>query len=69
MVFVTSWWMGWGNLLTTPLIWMSFLLIYVLVWVYQLIVLRHQAQRINQALEERQSGSQTEAKQANQKKD
>lgn len=53
VVYVTSLVLGWGNLLTTPFIWLSFLVIYALVWLYQVQVQHQQTKRINQALKER----------------
>lgn len=54
VVSVTSLWMGWGNILKTPLIWILFLIIYGLVWLYQVQIQHRQTQRINQALKNRQ---------------
>ncbi|MCY7067538.1 DUF3021 domain-containing protein [Streptococcus oralis] len=42
---------GWGSALLSPLLWFFFLLIYGLIWLYQIWQTHKLTQRINQALE------------------
>ena len=44
---------GWGSALLSPLLWFFFLLIYGLIWLYQIWQTHKLTQRINQALEDK----------------
>ena len=44
---------GWGSALWSPLLWFFFLLIYGLIWLYQIWQTHKLTQRINQALEDK----------------
>ena len=44
---------GWGSALWSPLLWFCFLLIYGLIWLYQIWRTHKLTQQINQALEDK----------------
>ena len=44
---------GWGSALWRPLLWFFFLLIYGLIWLYQIWQTHKQTQKINQALKDK----------------
>jgi len=50
---LTSLFFGWGSALWSPLLWFFFLLIYGLIWLYQIWQTHKLTQRINQALEDK----------------
>ena len=53
ILVLTSLFFGWGSALWSPLIWFFFLLIYGLIWLYQVWQTHKLTQRINQALEDK----------------
>ena len=50
ILVLTSLFFGWGSDLWSPLLWFFFLLIYGLIWLYQVWQTHKLTQRINQAL-------------------
>ena len=53
ILVLTSLIFGWGAALWNPLLWFFFLLIYGLIWLYQIWRTHKLTQRINQALEDK----------------
>ena len=53
VLVLTSLFFGWGSALWSPLLWFCFLLIYGLIWLYQIWQTHKLTQRINQALEDK----------------
>ena len=53
VLVLTSLFFGWGAALWSPLLWFFFLLIYGLIWLYQIWQTHKLTQRINQALEDK----------------
>lgn len=53
VLVVTSLFFGWGAALWSPLLWFFFLLIYGLIWLYQIWRTHKLTQQINQALEDK----------------
>ena len=53
ILVLTSLFFGWGSALWNPLLWFFFLLIYGLIWLYQIWQTHKLTQRINQALEDK----------------
>ena len=53
LLVLTSLFFGWGSALWSPLLWFFFLLIYGLIWLYQIWQTHKLTQRINQALEDK----------------
>ena len=53
ILVLTSLFFGWGSALWSPLLWFFFLLIYGLIWLYQIWQTHKLTQRINQALEDK----------------
>ena len=53
VLVLTSLIFGWGATLWSPLLWFFFLLIYGLIWLYQIWRTHKLTQRINQALEDK----------------
>ena len=53
VLVLTSLFFGWGAVLWSPLLWFFFLLIYGLIWLYQIWRTHKLTQRINQALEDK----------------
>ena len=53
VLVLTSLFFGWGAALWNPLLWFFFLLIYGLIWLYQIWRTHKLTQRINQALEDK----------------
>ena len=53
ILVLTSLFFGWGSALWSPLLWFCFLLIYGLIWLYQIWQTHKLIQRINQALEDK----------------
>ena len=53
ILVLTSLFLGWGSALWSPLLWLFFLLIYGLIWLYQIWKNHKLTQRINQALEDK----------------
>ena len=53
ILVLTSLFFGWGSALWSPLLWFFFLLIYGLIWLYQVWQTHKLTQRINQALEDK----------------
>ena len=55
ILVLTSLFFGWGSALWSPLLWFFFLLIYGLIWLYQIWQTHKLTQRINQALEDKKT--------------
>ena len=53
VLVLTSLFFGWGAALWSPLLWFFFLLIYGLIWLYQIWRTHKLTQQINQALEDK----------------
>ena len=53
ILVLTSLFFGWGSALWSSLLWFFFLLIYGLIWLYQIWQTHKLTQRINQALEDK----------------
>ncbi len=53
ILVLTSLFFGWGSALWSPLLWFCFLLIYGLIWLYQIWRTHKLTQQINQALEDK----------------
>ena len=53
VLVLTSLFFGWGSVLWSSLLWFFFLLIYGLIWLYQIWRTHKLTQQINQALEDK----------------